>query len=147
VAVMLGKELADQSTAIREQAGGVEKQAKSFGNTGSESDIVAAIRSIDEQFRDPLSDIALQLTNPLNGARDTLIRTRTDLVASLNTLRTATAAGDERVGARIGSLNAAIRAIKIQPKITVPVYLTNNISVRNQTVKTALVSRYSPIKT
>jgi hypothetical protein len=32
VAVMLGKELADQSTAIREQAGGVEKQAKSFGN-------------------------------------------------------------------------------------------------------------------
>ena len=54
----------------------------------------------------------------------------------------ATESGDTRVASRIDSLNSAIRAIKIQPKITVPVYVTSTVSVRNARVATAVSARY-----
>jgi len=142
VVVALANALADQSGQIREQGKGVVEKAKTFGNTGSETAIVAAINNIDEQVKNPLNAMALIITNPLNGGLDALRETRTSLVASLNTLRTATASGDERVGARITSLNAAIRAIKIAPVINVPVYVTSTVSVRNQTVAMAVRARY-----
>jgi hypothetical protein len=129
VAVALAKELADQSGAIREQGKGVVEQAKNFGNTGSEAAIVAAINSIDEQAKSPLNAMALAITNPLNGGLDALRDTRMSLVASLNTLRTATAAGDTRVAGRIDSMTAAVRAIKIAPVINVSTY--PQITIRN----------------
>ena len=138
VAVALAKELADQSGAIREQGKGVVEQAKNFGNTGSEAAIVAAINSIDEQAKSPLNAMALAITNPLNGGLDALRDTRMSLVASLNTLRTATAAGDTRVAGRIDSMTAAVRAIKIAPVINVSAY--PQVTIRNVSIANRIAS-------
>jgi hypothetical protein len=68
--------------------------------------------------------------------------TKAGIVATMERNVRATESGDSRVASRIDSLNSAIRAIKIQPKITVPVYVTSTVSVRNQTVAMAVRARY-----
>jgi len=67
---------------------------------------------------------------------------KSETTAILARVNSSVTAGDERVGSRIDSLNSAIRAIRIQPKITVPVYVTSTVSVRNTRVATAVSARY-----
>jgi hypothetical protein len=67
---------------------------------------------------------------------------KSETTAILTRVNSSVTAGDSRTAGRIDSLNAAIRAIKIQPKITVPVYVTSTVSVRNTRVATAVSARY-----
>jgi len=67
---------------------------------------------------------------------------KSETTAILARVNSSVTAGDERVGSRIDSLNSAIRAIKIQPKITVPVYVTSNVSVRTARVASTVSARY-----
>ena len=150
VAAMLGKELLDQSAAIREQGATVKETAKTFGNTGKEADIVNAIKNIDNQFKDPLNFAALSVTNVLNGGLDTLRETRASLVKSLAAVQAANAAGDERTASRIGSLDRTLASKNFSPtiKVAAPVVNIRNgftitTSVRNQRVATAVSAKYA----
>lgn len=67
---------------------------------------------------------------------------KSETTAILSRVNTSITAGDSRTAGRIDSLNSAIRAIKIQPKITVPVYVTSTVSVRNTRIATAVSARY-----
>ena len=67
---------------------------------------------------------------------------KSETTAILTRVNSSVTSGDSRTASRIDSLNSAIRAIKIQPKITVPVYVTSNVSVRNTRVASAVSARY-----
>lgn len=112
VAVELGRQLGEQSTQLRGESIGVQNQARVFAQQASPTELVNAINAIDDQLRNPLNDLALQITNPLNGVRDRLIETKQELRAKLDQLSASNAAGDERTGARIGSLTEATRSTR-----------------------------------
>ena len=134
VAVALAGEFANQSGQIREQGKNLQETAKDFGNTAkNEKDILNAIKTIDEQFRDPLNAFALNMTDAFNGGKTALVQTRADLVKSLALLRAATASGDDRTAARIGSLDATLRAKNFSPTVNVSTgfTITTNVSVRD----------------
>lgn len=147
-AAVLGKELLDQSSAIREQGKTVVADAKTFGNVAKEQDIVNAIKNIDDQFSDPLKVAALSVTNVLNGGLDTLRETRASLVKSLDAVRTANAAGDERTASRIGSLDRTLASKNFSPTIKVAAPVVNvrtgfTVSIRNINQAGRIASTYS----
>jgi hypothetical protein len=148
VAVALAGELANQSGQIREQAKGVRQTAQKWAPTATEEDLVAGIRSIDDKFGDFPSNLALTITNPLNGAKNELKATRADLVSQLNALRTANAAGDERITSRIGSLNATLAAKNFSPTVNVSTGFTivTNVSVRDTVTAITKREAYNRVK-
>jgi hypothetical protein len=54
----------------------------------------------------------------------------------------ATADASIRVGDRIATMTSAVRGIKLDPKIIVPVYVTSTVSVRNNVIATQVRARY-----
>ena len=148
VAVALAGEFANQSGAIREQGKELQGKAKDFGNTAGEQDIVNAIKNIDEQFRNPLNAFALNMTDAFNGGKTALVQTRAELVASLATLRAATASGDDRTAARIASLNATLAAKNFSPTVNVSTgfTITTNVSVRDTVTAITKREAYNRVK-
>lgn len=87
----------------------------------------------------------LQKTAAANDAR---ARENATKLAELSRV---TGAGDERIASRFTSLNAAVNRTtaviaskNFSPRINVPVYVTNNVSVRQTQTAVAVNSRYNP---
>ena len=149
VAVELAGALGEQSTAIQEQGKDVVNKTKDYAPGMTEKEIVAALAAVRAPTKDPLSTIALLVTEPLNKGFSNLLATEKVLQDQLAVIRANTAttsantgSGAERAGAQAQQLAGvrsaalesarAIRAKKwdvdVGVKVTVPVRTT--VSVR-----------------
>ena len=141
-AAVLANELGNQSTAIREQAAGVKEAAAKFMPKATETDLVNAINNIDQQFKDPLNALALTITNPLNGSLSTLETLRSDLVTQLAETRASAGSGARLIAGSVAQTTRALNAKNFSPRISVPVYVTSTVTVRNLTVAQRTAARY-----
>ena len=107
-AVTLAEELGNQSTAIREQATGVQAAA---GKMTDGKAIVAAIKTIDDQMADPFNNLALTITGPLNGAKGILEQTRADLSTKLSTLNLTMEGNRSGIGSLITATSATTKEV------------------------------------
>lgn len=97
---------ASQRQMVQEAADDMRSKAEAGIPTLDRKATEDAIRLIDESMAGPINAIGLELL----GGKEELIQTRADLVAHLADLERTTGAGDERTGARVDSMNAAVTA-------------------------------------
>jgi len=162
VAVELASALGEQSTAIQEQGADVVTNTKTNAPKMTEKEIVAALAAVRAPTKDPLSTIALLVTNPLNKGFDNLLATEKALQDQLAVIRANTAttsantgSGAERAaaqtqqlaGVRSAALESAraIRAKKWDNNVTVnvPVRITTKVSVHDITKVVVTSGRYN----
>jgi hypothetical protein len=153
VAVELAAQLGQQSTEIQQQGADLVTNTKTNAPKMTEKEIVAALAAVRAPTKDPLSTIALLVTNPLNKGFDNLVATEKALVDQLvavkaNTATTSanTGSGAERAAAQAQQLAGvkaaalesarAIRAKKwdVDVNVRVPVSVRTTVSVRDHAV-------------
>jgi hypothetical protein len=149
VAVELAGALGQQSTEIQEQGKGLVDTTKFNAGRMTEPELVAALKSINDTAKDPLSVAALLLTEPLNKGFSNLLATETILKDQLTVIRNNTAfLSDTRSesaaitrgleGTRAAALESAraIRAKKwdVDVRVNVPVTVHATLSVRDHAV-------------
>jgi TP901 family phage tail tape measure protein len=162
VAVELASALGQQSTEIQEQGKDLVNTTKDYAPGMTEKEIVAALAAVRAPTKDPLSTIALLVTNPLNKGFDNLLATEKTLQDQLAVIRANTAttsantgSGAERAAAQTAQLAGvkaaalesarAIRAKKwdVDVQVNVPVRISTKVSINDITKVVITSGRYN----